>query len=85
LIPQRFKKYPLNLRVKLSFFKIHCETSILHTVIRIEVTDSGLYAPDYDASDLKIKQKRHHTRRHNFQSLLESGIDAGTMPIGQSG
>ena len=31
----------VSLRVKLRFFKIHCETNILHSVIRIEVTDSG--------------------------------------------
>gem|GEM_PF-5048316 len=32
-----------SLRVKLRFFKIHCETNILHSVIRIEVTDSGRF------------------------------------------
>jgi len=42
LIPQRPKKYPLNGWVKLRFFCFPCETNILHSAIRIEVTDSGI-------------------------------------------
>gem|GEM_PF-878816 len=59
MIPQRFKKYPLNLRMKLRFFKIHCETNILHSVIRIEVTDSGI----------------NYTRNYIKEALIHSSVN----------
>ena len=76
LIPQRLKKYPLNLMGEAKIFLIPCETNILRPVIRIEVTDSGEKAYAGSASHSLIKDSTYD-RVHgvDFREILLDAVD----------
>jgi len=68
------KKYPLSRWVKLRFFCPPCETDILHPVIRIEVTDSGVISFSYKVSEITLFIFIFSVRQPNQQTINPNKI-----------
>ena len=66
--------------MKLRFFKIHCETNSLHSIIHIEVTDSG---KSYIRKQLRIQIKTQGIRATAVEhSILDSIIKLLILSVG---